>query len=70
MWKMLKAAHSTHWRDAMNDPWEMGIAGRRKMLPAVSWGFGLGQDTLKEKWKKWLELNKRIFHGYGLYYML
>ena len=53
MWKMLKAAHSTHWRDAMNDPWEMNVAERRKMLPAVSWGLGLGQDTLKEKISQW-----------------
>jgi len=53
MWKMLKAAYSTHFMDTMNDPWEMGVAERRKMLPAVSWGLGLGQDTLKEKISKW-----------------
>jgi hypothetical protein len=53
MWKMLKAAYSTHFMDTMNDYWEMGVALRRKMLPAVSWGLGLGQDTLKEKISNW-----------------
>jgi len=60
MWKILIQAKSTHFLDAQNDPYEMGVGERRKMLPAVSWGLGLGQDTLREKWKQWYESGGEI----------
>lgn len=64
MWKILKQAKATNFIDAQQDPWETGVDERRKMLPAVSWGLGLGQDTIKEKWEKWyVDLGKKNNKG-------